>query len=57
MEELAKLKARIQHWRDAAVSGQARMEITAEYRNYLQGRASMAQTIMEEIQQIIDNGQ
>lgn len=52
MSELGELKRRLQHLQDAAVQGQAIPHISTDYRNYLQGRASMAANIITEIEQM-----
>ena len=52
MNGLTELKQRLQHLQEAAVKGQALPEISNDYRNYLQGRASMAANIITEIEQM-----
>jgi len=56
MKELLELKDRIQKWHEQAVKGQAKAKISVEYRNYLQGRSSMAATILDEIEHILQGG-
>lgn len=55
MSGFAELKQRLQHLQDAAVKGQALPHISNDYRNYLQGRASMAANIITEIEQMEEN--